>query len=310
MPTYNPLASSTFLDAFGAGLYSAQQYQDVAVGNTAAAETALAQLFNYGQHVASVSDATADTFVTVGLVLNRAADPTALLSSSWGERQAALADQAAIWSTYGADPALYAATSAAVAGVVGGWVPLQAATDTGYVSSAADRTIWLTLDPTQFQTLFGASLITIKSYTGDVPAWAGNLGINSQIPAGAIAGLWFDYGASITNPQVLDGTLVPLTAGPLGVGNNTLDKVTATPAAVAANYAFPLPAAVPTDPIAVVETNVALQGELFTAYNQYRVAVGLSPVTPAQFQVLSGTNASGPGASVISELTLDISVIA
>jgi len=62
MPTYNPLSNSTFLDAFGANLYSAQQYQDVAVGNTAAAETALAQLFNYGQHVASVSDATAGTF--------------------------------------------------------------------------------------------------------------------------------------------------------------------------------------------------------------------------------------------------------
>src|SRR5882757_6003800 len=292
MPSYNPLSNSTFLDAFGANLYSAQQYQDVAVGNTAAAETALAQLFNYGQHVASVSDATADTFVTVGLVLNRAADPTALLSSSWGERQAALADQAAIWSTYGADPALYAATSAAV----------------------ADRTIWLTLDPTQFQTLFGTSLLTISSYTDalghyDVPAWAGNLGINSQIPAGAIAGLWFDYGASITNPQVLDSNLVPVSAGPLGVGNNTLAMVTATPAAVAANYAFPLPADVPTDPIAVVETNISLQGELFTAYNQYRAAVGLSAVTPAQFQVLSG-NASGPGADVISELTLDISVIA
>jgi hypothetical protein len=312
MPTYNPLANSTFLDAFGAGLYSAQQYQDVA-GNTAAADATLAQFFNYGSH--SATWAASDFTITVGLVLNRAADPTALLSGSWGERQAALADQAAIWSTYGADPALYAATSAAVAGVVGGWAPLQAATDTGYVSSAADRTIWLTLNPTQFQTLFGASLITISNHAptlGDiaVPAWAGNLGINSQIPAGAIAGLWFDYGVSITNPQILDGTLVPVSAGPLGLGNNTLDKVTATPAAVAANYAFPLPADVPTDPIAVVETNVALQGELFTAYNQYREAVGLAPVTPAQFRVLSGTNQSGPDASVISELTLDISVIA
>src|SRR5258708_39189426 len=115
-----------------------------------------------------------------------------------------------------------------------------------------------------------------------------------MLPAGAIACLWFVYVAAITNPKVLYGILLPRTAGPLGVGNNTLDKVTATPAAIAANYAFPLPADVPTDPIAVVETNVALQGELFTAYNQYRVAVGLSPVTPAQFQVLSGTNASGP----------------
>jgi hypothetical protein len=223
MPTYNPLANSTFLDAFGAGLYSAQQYQDVA-GNTAAADATLAQFFNYGSH--SATWAASDSPITVGLVLNRAADPTALLSGSWGERQAALADQAAIWSTYGADPALYAATSAAVAGVVGGWAPLQAATDTGYVSSVADRTIWLTLNPAQFQTLFGASLLTISSDTDalghyGVPAWAGNLGINSQIPAGAIAGLWFDYGASITNPQVLDGTLVPLSAGPLGVGNNT-----------------------------------------------------------------------------------------
>ncbi len=163
MTTYNPLSNSTFLDAFGANLYSAQQYQDVAVGNTAAAETALAQLFNYGQHTASVSDATASTFVTVGLVLNRAADPTTLLSSSWGERQAALADQAAIWSTYDADPALYAATSSAVAGVVGGWAPLQAATDTGYVSSAADRTIWLTLDPAQFQTTTPPPLRTIST---------------------------------------------------------------------------------------------------------------------------------------------------
>src|SRR3979409_2235057 len=151
MPSYNPLSNSTFLDAFGANLYSAQQYQDVAVGNPAAAETALAQLFNYGQHVASVSDATADTFVTVGLVLNRAADPTALLPCPRGERRAAVGDQAPIWSTYGAAPALYAATSAAVAAVVGGPQALQAATDTGYVSSSADRTIWLTLDPAQFQ---------------------------------------------------------------------------------------------------------------------------------------------------------------
>jgi hypothetical protein len=133
MPTYNPLSNSTFLDAFGANLYSAQQYQDVA-GNTAAADATLAQLFNYGQYPASVSHAAADSSITVGLVLNRAADPTALLSSSWGERQAALADQAAIWSTYGADPALYAATSAAVAAVVGAAQPPE-----GYVSSAADR---------------------------------------------------------------------------------------------------------------------------------------------------------------------------
>ena len=59
MPAYNPLSNSTFLDAFGANLYSAQQYQDVA-GNTAAADATLAQLFNYGQYPASVSHAAVD----------------------------------------------------------------------------------------------------------------------------------------------------------------------------------------------------------------------------------------------------------
>jgi hypothetical protein len=92
------------------------------------------------------------------------------------------------------------------------------------------------------------------------------------------------------------------------LGNNTNNMVTATPAAIAANYAFPLPADVPTGAIAVIETNVALQSELFTAYNQYRHAVGLAPATPDQFQVVSGTNDSN--GSVIGELTLDISVIA
>src|SRR5262245_9679149 len=45
--------------------------------------------------------------VNVALVLDRANEPTALLSSPWATRQAALADQTAIFQTYGADPTSY-----------------------------------------------------------------------------------------------------------------------------------------------------------------------------------------------------------
>ncbi|HTG25449.1 MAG TPA: hypothetical protein VK681_35905 [Reyranella sp.] len=315
MPTYNPLSNSTFLDAYGANQYSAAQYQAVA-SNSGQADTVLGQLFNYGDHAATVATATSGV-VTVGLVLNRGADPTALLSSSWAVREAALSDQAAIWATYGANQALYNATSAGVASVVGAQA-LLTASEQGYISSAADRTIWVTLAPNQFQDLFGTGLLTITAtaydssagqfYTYGQQAWAGNLGINSLVPAGAIAGLWINDAAQITNPQVLDATLAPLTPGPLGIGNSSTSSVDATPAAIAANYNFPLPADAPTPAIAVVEGDVARQAQLFADYNQYREAVGLAPVTPAQFQVLSGTN--DPNGSVSGELALDISTIA
>ncbi len=56
------------------------------------------------------------------------------------------------------------------------------------------------------------------------------------------------------------------------------------------------------------KTTSTIRAGLFAAYNLYRQQVGLSPVTQAQFQVLSG--ATDPQGDVIPELALDISVIA
>ena len=61
MPTYNPLSNSTFLDGFGANLYSAQQYQDVnthgitysafAQGNETVNGQQVVHLWNYGLNI-------------------------------------------------------------------------------------------------------------------------------------------------------------------------------------------------------------------------------------------------------------------
>ncbi|WP_421997733.1 DUF4114 domain-containing protein [Reyranella sp.] len=297
--------NSTFLDAFGANLYTAQQYQDLANGSWAT----LAWLFQYGATSTTVDPAARDKTITVALVLDRANDPASLLSGNWAQRQAGLAalgSPDAVWATYGADPALYNATVAQIAALVGS-AALTAPTDLGYVSSAADRTIWVTVDSAQFATLFGTTLLEVTSATGKTLAWAGNLDLNAAVTSGAIAGLWFEQQAGITNPTVLFTDPVTLTKGPLGIGNASADAVMATPAAIAAHYNFPLGADVATAPIALVEPNVPDQAALFAAYNQYRVQVGLAPVTEAQFQILSGTNVPG---STSGELTLDISVIA
>ncbi len=247
-------------------------------------------------------------------MLDRASDPSSLLSGNWAQRQtgiAALSNSGGPWATYGADQATYTATQSAITSLLG-TNPAQLAANTGYVSSAADRTIWLTLTPAQFTTLFGQDLQAVtNSVTSPlvVQAWTGSLNLPASI-APAVKGLWFEESVAITNPAIIDGTLVPPTIGPQGIGNNANNVVAATPAAIAANYHFPLSANIPTDPIALVEGNISNQATLFADYNLYRQQVGLAPVTAAQFQILSGTNITSSNASTSGELTLDISVIA
>ena len=272
----------------------------------------LGQLYASNGVPASVSVAPSADMITVGLVLNRANDPTALLESSWGVREAALANQSAVFATYGALPTTFGATLAATEAAIGpgGAASFQAASDAGYISSAADRTIWLTLNATQFGNLFGTQLLSVAVHTplGNYTqlAWGGDLNLAPAIAAN-VGGLWFENGAAITNPAVLDSHGVTLPAGPLGIGNSSTSVVSATPAAIAANYDFPLGNGGATGPIALVETNVPSQAALFAALNQYRVALGEAPMSPAQFQVLSGSN--GPG-TPNGEITLDVSVLA
>lgn len=102
-----------------------------------------------------VSAAGDDDEIIVAFVLPRANDPSALLSGSWGERQeglAALDAEGALWTTYGADPALYAETVAAIE-AAGAEVD-----DDSALSSPATRTIWAQLDPEAFEALLGQKL--------------------------------------------------------------------------------------------------------------------------------------------------------
>ena len=326
MPTI--INNSTFLDAYGAGQYTSQQYQTVAAATLSTdarvlggASQAITDLFQYGPTASTFSGVRADTQVTVGLMLERAAPPSQLdnlLGGTWGQRQGALAafpDQAALWATYGANPGTYntvqAQVQSALAGITGA-DPFAAATAAGYISTAADRTIWLSLNRDQFTALFNSSLFEISNsnpQTSTTLAWTGNLAFNDAISsssAAAIRGVWIERDASPTNPLVTASTLVAPPLGPLGIGNaaDTAAKVAATPAALAASYNFPLPTTVATDAVALVETVYGSTAALTSGYNQYRQALGLAPGT---LQYVSGANLGG---SASGELTLDISVVA
>jgi hypothetical protein len=301
---YTPVASSTFLDAFGAELFTPQQYDLLVAGSA----LPLRQLLQYGSLVPTIEPASRS--ITVGLVLDRANEPTALLSGNWAERQAALAAFAepnTPWPTYGADPTLYANTASQVGALFPGSTVLSGPASLGYLSSAADRTIWVSLDPTQFAKLFGTPLLDV----GGTLAWTGNLGINDAITPGVIKGLWFTETPAITNPNVLFPTPVSLSPGPLGIGNATVDPVIATPAALAAHYNFPLGPDVATKAIALVESGVFGQGTLFTDFNLYRQQLGLSP---GSLTIISGANAYVDSGTVLNpttsgELTGDISIV-
>ncbi len=325
MPTV--INSSTFLDAYGAGQYTDQQYQAVAAATLstdvhviAAADQVILNLMQYGATASTMSVARADTQITVGLMLERAAPQSqldGLLGGSWGQRQAALAafpDQAAVWATYGADPATYNTVKSQVLTALntppGRVDPFTLASEAGYISKAEDRTIWLTLDRDQFTTLFNAVPLEVSNpeTSGTTLAWIGNLALNDAISASsaaAIQGLWVERGAGLTNPLVTTSTLVAPQLGPQGIGNAAdSTRVVATPAALAASYNFPLPTNVATDPVALVETVYGNTATLTRDYNEYRKAVGLAPGT---LQYVSGGDLGG---SASGELTLDISVVA
>lgn len=211
---FNPVANSTFLDAFGANQFTACQYQQLAAGSQAP----LAELFKVGRQPVAIDVADRGNHITVGLVLDRAAPQSQLdnlLGGNCAQRQAGLAAFAtpeALWATYGANATTYANTVAQVNGLLGGGAPPPA----GYVSSAAARTIWLSVDPGQFANLFGQQLLEVSSGGISTLAWTGNLQLNSQITAGVVSGIWVEKSVAIVNPAVVAATPVSLSPGPQG----------------------------------------------------------------------------------------------
>ena len=312
------IPNSTYLDAYGAGQATAAQMETLSQSTSLAnAQAVLGPLFGWGGGTTGTVTAVplTDTgTVTVGLMLERATElPDSLLSGNWATRQnalAALGSQATVFETYGASVAAYTSVLNAVTGIVGADA-LSAPTDLGYISSIADRTIWMTIDATEFSALFGTDLLTISSqdssgHTSSNYAWSGELSLPDNI-ASHIHGLWFELEMTLPNPVVLNSTPSSPQAGPLGVGNSSDTTVYATSTAIAANYNFPLTSDVATPTIALVEPDVPSQSALLAAYNDYLNAIGLPDAGADQIQFMSGPT-TGTG-DPSSELTLDMSVI-
>lgn len=242
----------------------------------------------------------------VALVLDRANDPTELLASDWATRQAALSDQASIWSTYGADPAAYDNVVHYLTdlGITTHYTPGGPANQQ-YVSSPESRTLWINVNEENFTKLFGpgATLLTVdvpgpspETTAKTVKYWNGNLSLPAELTSNGVVGLWFDSADFGQYPDYA----APSTAGavlPQGwqsPGNSAgTATVRANPQTIAQDYYnFPFQGAlwdptsstsVATGAIGLVEPGVgtALSGDptgsgFLAALNAYRASIGIS----------------------------------
>ncbi|SHO59883.1 hypothetical protein SAMN02745172_00099 [Pseudoxanthobacter soli DSM 19599] len=204
----------------------------------------------YGYTPSQAFAAPAGSTINVALVLNRASDPSSLLSLDWGDRQKTLASLNAsnsLWTTYGTDPTVYNDTKQSLTNAGYTVIGDSAASD-GYISSAASRTIWLSLSAAQFGTLFGTPLMAAStdSHAQTDPSkvqllyWNGNLSLSDQLNS-VVSSLWVDEGTSPIAETLLGGSTA-LNPGSQSVGNGatTSGQVSLFPQDVAALYNFPL----------------------------------------------------------------------
>lgn len=324
-PTYTAVENSTFLDAYANQQATAEQFADMAGNPTfATGRDILTALFTDENGTPDVLElGPMDQFpnVTVALVLDRATEASSLLSGTWAERQAVLGTDGhndATWATYGAKQEHFDDVVGYIATADGLGAGVLVDPTSGYVSSVENRTVWVSLTPAQFETLFGTSLVSITLAGDDdgFPAWVGNLSLPEEI-AGKVKGLWVEQEVQIRSPapQATEEVApVMLEDGYLGKGNGYL-KADATPAAIAANYDFPLSgdlADVATKPIAVIEANLpdGKYDALFEHYNKYREKLDLPKLTAEEFAYFGMAGGSTDPWLAASEFALDISVIA
>ncbi|MGD9879090.1 MAG: DUF4114 domain-containing protein [Reyranella sp.] len=176
-------------------------------------------------------------------------DPTLLLNADWASRQKQLAlleQNGTLWATYGADPSSYQEVRNDLTHL--GFTLFPEGVNQQYVSSAESRTVWIQVDQTNFETLFGsnAAVHEGKDESGqDVLFWHGNLSLPDNLIALGVQGIWFDTGA-LSRPLLADpggGNAVPLVQGPQGPGNDHPGGQ--LPNDVAAGYNFPFSSAGP-----------------------------------------------------------------
>jgi hypothetical protein len=158
----------------------------------------------------------------VALIFERASDPTGLLESTWASRQQqleALNDSGTLWTAYGANKANYDAAVAYLGRGEGnlGLVTLDES-NSGYVSSAESRTIWVQLDARGFETLFGTQLRGNE----ETLYWDGSLALPKTLTDLGVKGLWFDTDKSQFSPVLPEhgkGELAELPQGWQSPGN-------------------------------------------------------------------------------------------
>ncbi|WP_127089730.1 DUF4114 domain-containing protein [Aquabacter cavernae] len=257
----------------------------------------------------------ATTGLVVGIILERANDPATLLSSDWGTRQATLAQMEAdgtLWSTFGADAATFASVQSTLQGM-GLTIVGDASGANGYVTSAESRTIWVELDPTDFATLFGTTLMVGQSANlGQVLYWDGNLNLPDSI-SGSLAGLWPDFPINAATANLTDAT-VTLPQGAQGQGNSSGDITQLFPQDIAAAYNFPLSGtSVETGTLGIIEpyvgdavTDIATYGTFEERVNAYLQTAGVNAT--ADFYVSNRENQYYEG-DAAGERSLDVAVV-
>ncbi|WP_191061098.1 S53 family peptidase [Geminicoccus harenae] len=219
--------------------------------------------------------------INVALSLERANDPTELLSQDWGTRQKLLAEMEAdgsLWTTFGADPAAYDALVARLHD--SGITTLD--TGDGYVSSPESRTVWVTLDAEGFQNLFGTELLVVGDpEEPEFAFWNGEL----SLPDGwdvDLAGIWLDFEAG-PDPVLLTDHQTGLVEGAQSIGNELAHKGETpqfTPVEIARMYNFPVTEG-PTSTIALIETGIGdaipedAQTDFQTRLDDYRQTIGV-----------------------------------
>ena len=268
--------------------------------------------------------------INVALVFDRANDPTALLNANWASRQQqldALNDSGTLWTTYGANPNNYNAALAYLGPGAGNLnLPTLDASNSGYVSSAASRTIWVQLDESNFTTLFGSGATLMSTSTpssGSTWFWNGSLSLPSTLTALGVSGLWFDTnGFSPVLPDPGNGVAASLPQGWQSLGNGAAGSAAHLyPNLIANNYYnFPLSDALwgtaPTNAIGLIEPGVgtalpSTATQSFAALvDAYRAGAGIT--TPVSVtSVANGGQEIPPGSGFTSasERSLDVGVV-
>jgi hypothetical protein len=293
MPT---LANSTFLDFSSYGTTTA---------------TTVEAAYDI-QHVVAASQD-----INVAFILPRANDPSALLSSNWATRQTTLQelrDNGTLWSTYGATASDYNNARSILSGhgtIIGS---PTGATD-GYVTSQESRTIWVTLTPNGFASLFGTSAYQ----AGDLYYWNGNLSVPNGLN---VAGLWFDtapwFGTPPAASDLSGGARAVVHEGPQSIGNylSTTSQISHYfPGAIARDfYNFPLAGKdVPTIAVGLVEPGIgdampSASPTFQQGLNAYRQAAGVA--TPGEYYVVGNVAGQSYAGGDNGERSLDVGVIA